>query len=66
MTYEDWLKKNHPVTNGWPGEDQPLPFRVGRNVHRNVYWGNELVFMAATDERARELVALLNKGQAAK
>lgn len=37
-------------------------FRVGRRVPRNVYRGDEPVFMAATEEEAAELVALLNAG----
>lgn len=66
MTHEEWLKKNQPETEGWPGEERPLPFRVGRRVPMNVYWGNEPVFTVATEELARMLVELLNKGQAAK
>lgn len=45
------------VTAGQPGV-----FRVGRHVPRNVYRGDEPVFMAATANQARELVALLNAG----
>lgn len=40
-------------------------FRQGRRVARNVYHGDEPLFMAATDELAAELVLLLNAGAAA-
>lgn len=63
---DSWEGKEIKEIEGWPGEDPPLPFRVGRRVPRNVYWGNEPVFMAATEKLARELVELLNKGQEAK
>jgi hypothetical protein len=54
-----------------PGSDAAPPsppdeFRTGRRVPRNVYRGDEPVFMAATDHQARELVALLNAGVAAR
>lgn len=39
-------------------------FRQGRRVARNVYHGDEPLFMAATDELAAELVLILNAGAA--
>jgi hypothetical protein len=39
-------------------------FRQGRRVPRNVYYGDEPLFMAATDELAAELVLILNAGAA--
>jgi len=54
-------------TNGqWPDEEPPRQFRVGRRVPRNIYWGEEPMCMMATEALARQLVELLNKGQAAK
>lgn len=41
------------------------PFRVVRRVPRNVYRGDALVFIAATEHEAAEMVALLNAGCAA-
>lgn len=40
-------------------------FRQGRKVPRNVYHGDEPLFMAATDDLASELVQVLNAGAAA-
>ena len=52
-----WTHKNTGIPS-----NKRHPFRVGRQVPRNVYWGDEPMFMAATPELAAELVRLLNLG----
>ena len=49
-----------------PGGGVAAIYRVGRRVPRNVYQGDEPLFMAATSEQAAELVAVLNVGAGAR
>lgn len=40
-------------------------FRVGRKVDRNVYFGEQPLFVAASPDQAAEIVGYLNAGRAA-
>ncbi|KQT59954.1 hypothetical protein ASG52_19710 [Methylobacterium sp. Leaf456] len=47
------------------GAREEPEFRVGHSMLRNVYRGDDGIFMARTEAEAAELVALLNAGRAA-